>query len=157
MQRPITGYGIDDRGDWYAVLDCGHRQHVRHRPPFSNRPWAATRAGRESKLGALLECVRCDRFEFPDGFEPYRRTPTFDQDTVPAGLLRDHATRAGVWGRIVVEAGALRYHVDPLGTVMDLGPDTPGTVVPQVPHRVEPLGPVRFHLRFYAGPGQHSD
>lgn len=36
---------------------------------------------------------------------PYKRTPTFDEHTIPAGLRRDHRTRAGVWGRIVVEAG----------------------------------------------------
>lgn len=150
MQRAITGFVLDTEGDWCAVLGCGHLQHVRHRPPFNNRPWVITEAGRTGKLGAMLDCVRCARFELPDGLATGRRTPTFDQDSVPAGLLRDHTTRPGTWGRIVVEAGLLRYHVPGLSSVSDLDPHSPGTVVPEVPHRVELLGPVRFHLQFYS-------
>jgi tellurite resistance-related uncharacterized protein len=29
----------------------------------------------------------------PSGLEPYRRTPAFDQDTLPAGLGREHRTK----------------------------------------------------------------
>ncbi len=154
MQRPITGFRLDEKGDWCALLSCGHPQHVRHSPPFANRPWVTSETGRAGKLGALLPCVRCDRFELPEGFVATRRTPWFDQDSIPQGLLRDHTTRAGVWGRIVVQAGVLRYHVPALGTITDLVPGTPGTVIPELEHRVEPLGPVRFHVRFYAAPAQ---
>ncbi|MDP3872848.1 MAG: DUF3565 domain-containing protein [Methyloversatilis sp.] len=66
MKQPITGYLIDDEGDWVARLACGHRQHVRHHPPFTNRPWVATEEGRAAHLGALLDCPRCDAFEWPD-------------------------------------------------------------------------------------------
>jgi hypothetical protein len=61
MQRAIVGYHIDERGDWVAELECGHKQHVRHQPPFINRPWVVTEAGRREKLGARLECVLCER------------------------------------------------------------------------------------------------
>ena len=27
MNRPITGFRLDDRGDWTALLSCGHAQH----------------------------------------------------------------------------------------------------------------------------------
>lgn len=83
----------------------------------------------------------------------YKRTRTFDQDTVPAGLLRDHATRAGVWGRICVEAGRLRYRVPgdpPVDVVLEPGVD--GVVEPEVLHSVEPVGAVRFHVEFLRRP-----
>lgn len=31
--RRIVGFDRDEEGDWVALLECGHRQHVRHRPP----------------------------------------------------------------------------------------------------------------------------
>jgi len=164
MQRPITDFGVDHEGDPFAVLSCGHRQHVRHTPPFTNRPWVMTQAGRRSKLGVMLNCARCERFEFPEGFECYRSTPVFHEDSVPAGLRRDHTTRAGVWGRIVVETGTLRYMVDALDRIFELDPRNPGTVVPEMPHRVEPVGTVRFRVEFWraragdaASPGSHGE
>ncbi|MCR6665530.1 MAG: DUF3565 domain-containing protein [Methyloversatilis sp.] len=66
MKQPITGYLIDEEGDWVARLACGHRQHVRHHPPFINRPWVVTEEGRTAHLGALLDCPRCDAYEWPD-------------------------------------------------------------------------------------------
>lgn len=65
MKQPITGYHQDELGDWVAELACGHGQHVRHKPPFFNRPWVMTAAGRASRLGLQLNCVRCDRGEPP--------------------------------------------------------------------------------------------
>lgn len=63
MKQPITGYHRDDIGDWVAELACGHFQHVRHKPPFFNRPWVQTRRGRYAMLGVELECKKCDRGE----------------------------------------------------------------------------------------------
>jgi hypothetical protein len=61
MQRAIIGFHLDEHGDWVADLDCGHRQHVRHNPPFVNRPWVITEEGRRSKLGVTLECILCEQ------------------------------------------------------------------------------------------------
>lgn len=61
MRRAIVGFHTDEHGDWVAELECGHNQHVRHRPPFINRPWVITEAGRREKLGAMLECVLCEQ------------------------------------------------------------------------------------------------
>jgi len=66
MDRRIVGYHQDAEGDWVAELDCGHFQHVRHNPPWTNRPWVVTREGREGKLGAVLECKKCDLGQPPD-------------------------------------------------------------------------------------------
>lgn len=60
MLSPIVSFEQDDCGDWVARLACGHRQHVRHRPPFVERPWVGTRAGRIAMTGQLLNCLRCD-------------------------------------------------------------------------------------------------
>lgn len=54
------GFDRDDVGDWVALLECGHRQHVRHRPPWQERPWVLTPEGRQGRLGMPLNCVLCD-------------------------------------------------------------------------------------------------
>ncbi|MDQ8023118.1 MAG: DUF3565 domain-containing protein [Moraxellaceae bacterium] len=63
MQRPITGFHLDEEQHWVAELACGHNQHVRHDPPWVSRPWVTTEVGRAGKLGARLECRKCDRGE----------------------------------------------------------------------------------------------
>lgn len=89
----------------------------------------------------------------PDGAEPYKRTPTFTEVSVPSGLLNDHSTKEGVWGLIHVERGQLSYVVtDPRRTATEriLTPDTPpGVVEPTILHHVAPLGAVSFHVQFY--------
>jgi Protein of unknown function (DUF3565) len=55
----IVGFHQDDEGDWIAELSCGHCQHVRHRPPFVERPWVLTEAGRAARIGATVECPKC--------------------------------------------------------------------------------------------------
>ena len=45
---------------------------------------------------------------------PYRSTPVFDQDTLPATLRARHTTKAGVWGVIRVIEGQLQLNrLDP--------------------------------------------
>ena len=63
MERRITGFHRDDEQHWVAELDCGHNQHVRHDPPWTNRPWVTTSDGRASALGRNLDCRKCDRGE----------------------------------------------------------------------------------------------
>jgi hypothetical protein len=60
MERKITGYHQDEEGHWVAELECGHQQHVRHNPPWSNRAWVMTAEGRAAKLGEVLNCKFCD-------------------------------------------------------------------------------------------------
>ena len=60
MERAITGFHQDERGDWVAELACGHGQHVRHRPPWQLRPWVVTEEGRRAHLGVIPDCRRCD-------------------------------------------------------------------------------------------------
>ena len=152
MERTITGFKFDDEGDPVAILSCGHLQHVRHNPPFINRPWVTTGEGRNSMLGKTLNCVRCDKFELPDSFIAYKRTPVFTEESLPAALRKDHSTRTGVWAKIIVEEGKVRYRVPALEADMELSPDKIGIVVPEVLHNVEPLGAIRFFVEFYKAP-----
>ncbi|MBW7472116.1 DUF3565 domain-containing protein [Marinobacter sp. M216] len=66
MKQPITGYHRDEENHWVAQLACGHNQHVRHDPPWINRPWVITPEGRQSRLGHELDCNKCDQGAPPD-------------------------------------------------------------------------------------------
>jgi tellurite resistance-related uncharacterized protein len=103
-------------------------------------------------IGQMLNCVRCEKFELPANFVPYKKTPVFTEESLPAGLRNDHSTKAGAWGKIIVEEGTLRYRVASLGVDVELSPENLGIVVPEVLHNVEPLGPVRFFVEFYRAP-----
>ncbi len=60
MQQAIVGFHLDDEGHFVADLAYGHGQHVRHDPPWQNRPWVLTEQRRNEKLGMKLECKRCE-------------------------------------------------------------------------------------------------
>ena len=66
MDRAITGFHLDESGDWVAELECGHFQHVRHDPPWQNRPWTQTAEGRAATIGRHLACRKCDTGAPPD-------------------------------------------------------------------------------------------
>lgn len=89
----------------------------------------------------------------PRDAKPYRRTDTFTATRVPAGLLRSHATKPGVWGLIHVLQGHLIYRVtDPRRSPVEkiLSPDqAPGVIAPEVLHEVEPLDDVQFYVEFH--------
>jgi len=66
MEQPIVGYHKDEEDHWVAELVCRHNQHVRHQPPWFNRPWVTTPEGRDSMLGFRLNCKKCDQGAPPD-------------------------------------------------------------------------------------------
>ena len=150
MNRPITGFHRDHEAHWVAELSCGHGRHVRHDPPFTERAWVESPEEREARIGSPLNCVRCDRLELPEGFEPYRRTPSFTEATTPEALHRDHATKSGIWGLIHVAQGRLDYHVHPPLARHDvLTSASPGVIAPEVRHRVSASEPVEFCVEFW--------
>jgi len=150
VAREIVGFHQDAAGVWVAELACGHTQHLRHTPPFQLRPWVLTPAGREAHLGSELLCPYCAMPAMPDGLTRYKQTADFDEHTLPAGLQSRHTLKEGTWGRIVVLEGKLLYVIEHTPEqVFVLRPELPGVVPPQVPHHVEPRGPVRFHIEMY--------
>ena len=60
MQRLIIGFRRDAVGDWIAELDCGHARHVRHNPPWEDRPWVLHEESRRAHVGIPLPCGLCD-------------------------------------------------------------------------------------------------
>jgi Protein of unknown function (DUF3565) len=57
--RKIIRFHQDENGDSVAELECGHRQHVRHKPPWTMRPWVVTEEGRAAHIGRELDCKKC--------------------------------------------------------------------------------------------------
>jgi tellurite resistance-related uncharacterized protein len=155
MLRAMIGFHKDAEAHWVAELACGHRQHVRHQPPFTLRPWVLTEEGRAERLGQSLDCGLCDRGELPRDYVAYQRTPTFNETNVPAGLLRQHKTKPGVWGLIHVSRGALEYVVQGSNDAPRIiAAGDRAVVLPEIEHHVLPRGQVEFFVEFWRRPGQ---
>jgi len=159
MRRFITAYGNDEDGHVVAVLDCGHGRHMRHEPPASLRAWVNDAQGRADRKGEAVDCLKCDRMELPEEAEAYKTTAWWTHETVPKGVLGNHRTRPGTWGRVEVAEGRIRYVAGPpaaVNAVLEAG-DT-GIVVPEHPHHVELMGPARFRVVFLkVGGGGHAE
>lgn len=149
FDRDPTDEPADARAaSWIVRLDCGHRRHVRHRPPLSDYPWLLDAATRAAKLGATIECERCARLELPDGAAEYRHTDVFDEHSLPAGLRRAHTTKTGTWGRVEVLAGRLRFVLPLLAIDRVVEAGEHAIIPPELEHFVEPLGEVRMRVVF---------
>ena len=59
MKRQILSFDKDEIGDWRALLECGHYQHMRHNPPLITREWVLPTEGRAEKIGQQVECKKC--------------------------------------------------------------------------------------------------
>jgi len=80
-----------------------------------------------------------------------RASAVWDERTMPAGLRRAHRVAAGTWGRIVVQAGRLRFVAATAPTIdVELEAGSTQAIPPEVIHEVEPLGAVRFSVEFFA-------
>ena len=80
----------------------------------------------------------------------YKQTRLFTEADVPRAITTAHTTRAGVWGRLEVLSGTVRYCIlegDAAGTYA-LSPERPGVIEPTVLHRVELSGPATFQVVF---------
>lgn len=149
LERAIVGFRQDDVGDWVAELECGHTQHVRHKPPWQERPWVLSEQGRVEHLGAKLSCQLCLMPRLPPGLVETRRTPEYDEASAPRGLLASHRLRSGSWGEIVVVAGHVTYVIeDEAKRAFVLRPGVPGVVEPERPHHVALQPGARFYVRF---------
>ena len=86
------------------------------------------------------------RSPLPKSVVRYKRTPVFDETSVPAGLLKDRVTKKSIWGVIHVTAGQLGYIVPErnIDEVLDAGKE--GVILPTELRRVEPIGNVSFFV-----------
>ena len=154
MIRTIDGFHQDDEGDWVAELSCLHNQHVRHNPPFQDRPWVISEAGRAERLGSPIECPLCDRLELPVDLEVARTAGPFDAETLPPALQRAHLVADRTWGVLRVLDGSVVFAIDttpPMTVRLTAGEEQP--IPPVVPHLVR-VGdePVRLVIDFLVKP-----
>lgn len=86
----------------------------------------------------------------PNTVKAYKQTAVFNQDTVPKGLLKDHSTKTGVWGKITLLKGEMQYSITE-GDCEEvvLSPEKHGVVEPKILHYIKPLGEVEFFVEFY--------
>ena len=153
--RTIEAFHQDEHGDWVAVLSCLHGQHVRHQPPFRERPWVEAAAGRAAHVGAELDCPLCDRAELPAGLEVARIAGPFDDDGLPAGLRSTHRVAERTWARLSVLEGSVGFWLatqPPLERVLGAGDTQP--IPPAVDHRLGLHGPVRLSVEFLGRAGR---
>ena len=149
MERTITAFSQDEAGEWVARLSCFHGQHVRHNPPFRLAPWVLDDSERAARIGWPMDCPLCDRAELPGGLEVVRTSREWDESTMPAALRRAHRVAPGVWGRLQVREGRIRFRADtspPLDVVVEAGSSQP--IPPETDHDVEPQGDARFSVEF---------
>ncbi|HZQ77704.1 MAG TPA: DUF3565 domain-containing protein [Acidimicrobiia bacterium] len=149
MRRAIEGFHQDEDGDWVAELSCLHGQHLRHRPPFQDRAWVLTEAGRAERLGGPIDCPLCDRAELPEGLVLARTAGPFDAATLPAGLQKDHRVAEHTWGRLRVVEGSVGFSMatDPQCSVRLVAPASQ-PIPPGVAHSVAVEGPVVLAVDF---------
>ena len=88
--------------------------------------------------------------DLPDGLTYVRSTKLFDHDSVPVGLLHAHRIAAGVWGRLVVKSGEIRF-------TFENNEDGPITVKagghlaipPMTPHHISVSESATFLIEFH--------
>ena len=87
---------------------------------------------------------------FPEGLTKYSESPLFTAESVPDKLLKAHATKDGVWGKLQVLEGGLHYVLPgPPASRSFIGAGDYGVIEPTVPHHLELSGPVTFKVEFY--------
>jgi len=149
MRRTISGFHQDEDGDWVARLSCWHNQHLRHRPPFQERPWVLEECGRAARVGAELDCPLCDRAELPEGLRLVRIAGPFDSGTLPPALRQEHRVAEGTWGCLRVQEGSVWFAMasdPPLEVRVRAGGRQP--IPPGVAHALTVDGPVRLTVEF---------
>ena len=88
--------------------------------------------------------------QLPSGLEKYAETAVFTQDSMPEKITKQHRTKDGAWGRIVVLEGELDYVIAGApDQVHRLSPGIDGIIRPTEPHHVAKVGPVSFRIEFY--------
>lgn len=87
--------------------------------------------------------------QIPSNVTVYKKTPIFSEASVPKGLLKDHTTKDGVWGAIVILDGELEYNIQESKEIIRLDTRHHGVVEPMVKHHISLLGPVKFYVAFY--------
>lgn len=83
----------------------------------------------------------------PKDVKVYAETPVFTEDSCPHKLTREHDTKPGVWGRLIVLQGALDFVIPgPPSITQHIETGSMIIIEPTVLHYVVLNGPVRFKV-----------
>lgn len=86
----------------------------------------------------------------PDGAECYKTIGPFLQADIPAGLLREHSLKPGVWGVLTLIEGRLRFVWDDgSGVYEDLRAPARIIVPPTVLHHLDELADAVITIEFF--------
>lgn len=100
----------------------------------------------------------------PANFVHTRSTPFWDKDSVPKALLNHHNTKKGVFGRLSVMRGAVKYYG--FASETDKTPETEvvinagqfGISPPQYWHHIELLtDDTYFNIDFFTNPNEELE
>lgn len=137
VDRRILAVHEESADTCVVALDCGHRRHVRDRPPFERHPWVRDADARAARVGQSIECGRCDALERPTTAQRYREGTPWTDATLPAGLRKAHSLKAGVWGELVVLAGTARLRFDPpFARTLQLAAGDVASIPPELTHEL---------------------
>lgn len=84
----------------------------------------------------------------PEDVHLVRTTPEFDEESIPAGLLRSHIVAPGVWGRVVVRSGSIDFAFDDSARRRLEAGDTQ-VIPPERVHHLAVTGPVTLVVEFH--------
>lgn len=150
MEKKIVGFHVDEVGDWVADLECGHAQHVRHNPPWINRPWVLDREGRERSLGVLLDCLKCNMPAIPVSARQIDCSERIDQRVLVDQYAGVQHNNSGCWIKVAVSEGELVYQqvADNIkGYVIDT--EFSAVIAPGERFSLSAKGAVLFQLHYY--------
>lgn len=86
--------------------------------------------------------------EIPEGVHAYNKKEYTDK-TTPGMMKNEHSVRLGVWGKIVVQKGEVKYEIPSQGEEHLLTPDNPGIIEPLIVHKIDPQPGTKFYLELY--------
>jgi tellurite resistance-related uncharacterized protein len=89
----------------------------------------------------------------PAGVTCYRQLGPFDEESLPAGLLREHRLKQDVWGVLTMLDGTIGFRWDDAeGGKVELAAPASMVIPPTVPHHLHVSGPFALTIEFHRRP-----
>lgn len=85
----------------------------------------------------------------PAGLAKTGCTPTFDEQTLPDSLQREHVLPAGRWGLLRVLGGGVWFVDEATGAETRVGAEETRVIEPAKPHHLRTDGPLSLRVEFY--------
>ena len=87
--------------------------------------------------------------KIPENFKVYKKTPLYDQDSIPNELSMMHETGDGIWEKLIVVFGSVDYVDCETGKVTKASPVRSVSVEPHHMHSLHVTGPVELYVEYY--------